>query len=322
MHAEKKSEAHLLALSGWVIVLTVVMLSPPLIAAVLNPACLVLLSLNSPEEYRPPALSPVKTKHFVVNPVPGLYESIPAEPMIGHGNWSFGTVGREKSYVTNILYEIEADGRRSSLMGSVKRNLSRDNTHLEFAGAGLKSELGNLTDLPSFIDYPGTKPLVPGRGIPLQTFATLMQMRIAHVPYGGLRSASSNPISNVATALNLYTSEPILEWMRLNPGTAPPTTLIEEMFLTTPTGRYMYTVLTQSGHRITNLSITGVELVPLKQLLPRGSLGAQMLKNMDLNPNDANEVELSSYPDGERVVVSPETQVPANMIVSFDLVPW
>ncbi len=195
----------------------------------------------------------LRFQNLISEPVPGLFESILDNANLHYQdlNFSTKTIKPDKEHegwdvvlVTNVL---NSKGRR---LGYVKRAFSSNLTEMRFSD--IKFEKG----IPSFMNIPESIPLVPGRGIPTQAFVTLMQMKIAGVQYGGLKYAETGPTSNWVTSLELIHNPTILKWMKRHPHSVLPNFLVSLALPQTTTGRYISTVLTQSGHQIDKIVVT------------------------------------------------------------------
>jgi hypothetical protein len=206
----------------------------------------------------------IKFLYVITHPVKGLYQSIPAQGIFKYQNFSFVT-SRERMKADNLGWDFvmvtrvyrennrEKDYENS---GSIERWFLNDLTVMNFSDARLKYVSSSGKEVPNFIDDPRTIPLVIGRGIPTQAYITLMQMKMAGVPYGGLKKASTANISNLTTSLELLQDPTIQIWMKKHPSYILPDILIANGILKTSTGRYMSTVLTQSGHHIDKIEVT------------------------------------------------------------------
>jgi hypothetical protein len=142
-----------------------------------------------------------------------------------------------------------------ALDGKIERRIGKwaGGWHIWFKDAFL---FNHGARAPSFIQVHGVKPLVKDRGVPLQLFATLQQMKMAGVPYGGLRTAETS-IGNARTLIELWQSAPVQKFVALHPKSRVPDKLLKEAFLSTHSGQYMETVFTQSGHKITDITLSG-----------------------------------------------------------------
>jgi hypothetical protein len=87
----------------------------------------------------------------------------------------------------------------------------------------------------------------------------MMQMKIVGIPYGGLKYAEAG-VSSLVTALELRQDPGIEEWMERHPRSIVPDILISNAIFRTSTGRYISTVLTQSGHHIDKIVVTDTEM--------------------------------------------------------------
>lgn len=191
-----------------------------------------------------PSLRPGRIDH----PIPGLYASIPEQPLeLTDGVTTIRSYTREDGDVI-VTGTVEHHGQS---VGLFSRRFSRGRDSMSLEGASL------WEGAQSFMNVSGITPLVEGRGIPTQALVTLHHMRLAGVRYGGLRLVESY-IGNARTAAELLGSEPVREWIETHPNEKIPHSLLEPLFLSTSSGQYMQTFLTQSGHRVTRVEISEV----------------------------------------------------------------
>jgi hypothetical protein len=151
--------------------------------------------------------------------------------------------------------------------------------------------------------------LIPGRGTPIHMDVTIGQMRAADIPPGGLSRASTDPITNWATSFDLANHPRIVEFIRTNPGVRPPTELLSEIILQSSSGRYMESVMTQTGHRIESASVQNVRWVPLDRPLPKSSRSPEY--------ESLKEQYINTICGG----VPQDCYVPREFIISFELAP-
>jgi hypothetical protein len=196
-------------------------------------------------------------------------------------------------------------------VGTVKRIVSADKTTLTLENAQLKYLAPQSMSIPSFVQIDGVVPLVPGKGIPTQTFITLHQMKREGVQYGSLKKISVPNIENLQTLLELRNDLMIRSWMEMNPTVPIPAALIEDAFLETHTGKYLETIALQSGHRIKRVRVTSSVIAtldgvskrfgkkvlsdpPIQKLLTENDPGLSP-KKIIVPTNISVEVELEAY---------------------------
>lgn len=198
-------------------------------------------------------------------PVPGLYASIPnrdvrlpnvemltketTQDYLGNGARNYPI--QYKTIVAIYDRHRAASGDlRTVGRGDFTRSFSESRDAISFDGASLYWSRRPE----AFVNVPGVTPLVAGKGIPLQALVTLLQMKRAGVPYGGLKVAESS-IDNERTLRELAQRPAIREYMQAPNLAAVPGELIAAELPYTHTYRYLSTVLTQSGHRITRITV-------------------------------------------------------------------
>ena len=92
----------------------------------------------------------------------------------------------------------------------------------------------------------GGAPLVTGRGTPLQTYVTLMQLKSAGIEFGQVTQAKMSTIINAQTCLELEALR------RKHPGAA-----VDKLIEQTQSGIYGSTNLTQAGSTIKGMKVKG-----------------------------------------------------------------
>ena len=245
-------------------------------------------------------------------PVPGLYESIPLlsrGDSVSRGAYLVEVFGHQDSR----LVEISEPGKT---FGEFTRDYLPNQRMLYFSGSSLSRDgRAGPTALPTFLDLPGTVPLVPGRGVPTQVFATLVAMRSFGVPYGSLARARTNYVENLRTSLQLMRAPALQRWRAAHPNQLPPLEVLSEAIRDTHTARYMESALVQAGHRVSAARVIerGIYWEPLYRVL------RSMEKNLD---DESLALLVQEWKaDGSPLPFSPNELVPLHFGVELDLAP-
>jgi len=204
-----------------------------------------------------------KYKDLVTEPVVNLYDSIPVNQGFRYGGLYFLTLKEDIEKVKpgwEFAIETQVLNKYGESVGSVERWFSKDLAQMNFVDARLTRFSDPSNNVPQFINNNGIPPLVREKGNPTLGYLTWMQMKIAKIPYGGLKTAESGEINNVVTALELIHDPSIKDWLRRNPEGIVPSELISKAILKTATGRYISTVLTQSGHHIDKIEVSDTQM--------------------------------------------------------------
>lgn len=218
----------------------------------------------------------LRQRLWVDTPIDGLYDAIPGKNFIQFNNIQMETdSGVIKQppvtlYTTNVFIQ---NGSEEVFAGVFKREVSLDGTEFVFNSAFLKLT-SELERAPSWVKPPGVPELQPGKGIPTHLFVTLNQMKLAKIKPGQLKKATVSEVSNLETSLHMVEHPIYQRWRRENPNEGRiPGSVISEIFLASPTGRYVATTLTQSGHKIKSIKSSNVILTSVAEFLkPPGFL--------------------------------------------------
>lgn len=231
-------------------------------------------------------------------PVPGLYHSIPTEHEVVAGPIKFQL---QYGNFVNVT-------KNGTLVGQFARGYQAKTKTFYFDGSALKGA-------PSFVDVPGVVPLVQGRGVPTQAFASLMLMKSFGVKYGELAHAETNAVNNLKTTLQMIRSPAYKNWLKERPTPYPTREVLEEALQGSHTVSYMETVLKQSGHKITKVRINDAEIqwTPLSQMLFEHQNEADASVQALLFDRDAN---------GNLTKLSVDQLVPSHFAVEMDLAPF
>jgi hypothetical protein len=190
---------------------------------------------------------------LVATPVRGLFESIPPEDVHLPGLSLRTSHVRLNKLWDQVIYPVESlvtivelPGEES---GHIERSFSFDGYTMWADSASLQLQRSS-----PFAKIPDVIPLVKKRGIPIQTFVTLMHMKRAGIKYGSLKHVYSN-ITSERTQQQLNRSPEIRAFLKATRGDRPPNEMIARAFPQTHSYQYFETFLTQSGHRIVNIRI-------------------------------------------------------------------
>jgi hypothetical protein len=184
--------------------------------------------------------------------VPGLYESIP-ETSVVQFTWGKMVTTRDvgSSNPNHVYLETKIYDNDGAKVGEAKRNfdaltgiLKLDNIFIRYESAG---------KVPNFVHVEGGIDLVPGKGVPIASFITMMQMKLAAIKPGQVREVRIDDISNVRTTLQVLRNPGLRDWVQVNENEGEPipeSLFTANLFGGTNTGRYLQTVLTQTGYTI------------------------------------------------------------------------
>jgi hypothetical protein len=194
----------------------------------------------------------------VLETVPGLYAGVRIDPQ--QGPWTFDTHREETTFpdgtrqitiTTNVTLKTP-DGTIHSA-GPVMRTITlRPN-----AGGGydvdLTMDMAFLNAIPENLRWvnEGGVPLREGSGIPLQTYITLMQMKMEGVGLGQLTTAHMSTIVNARAICELASLRQ--KYAPGIPANRIPTNLIER----TQAGKYGMTNVIQAGAKVRGMRIEG-----------------------------------------------------------------
>ncbi len=137
--------------------------------------------------------------------------------------------------------------------GSVTRTITYRPNSSGGYDVDLTMDMAFLDDIPKDLRWvnEGAVPLREGRGIPLQTYVSIMQMRQAGVGLGQLTTAKMSGIINARTCCELGSLR-----QKYAPGT-PPNKLPSKLIEKTQSGVYGMTNVTQAGSKIKGMRIEG-----------------------------------------------------------------
>lgn len=128
----------------------------------------------------------------VVDPVPGLYDSVHAEADVAPPGWAFHDIPRSRpdghlDFRTNVVGPGEQQGSLRRVYDPGTQTLTMSHAFLD--------------ELPGWIQ--AGVPLRPDRGTPTVTYLTLRQMKLAGIPFGGLKTVKMSHIQNLRSILQL-----------------------------------------------------------------------------------------------------------------------
>ena len=178
-----------------------------------------------------PQLSPTSTqKSRVVDPVPGLYDSIDTTLNAAPPGWKFTDVIEELRGTRQILTKVVGPNGKE---GKIQRiyDIQKKRLIMDFAF---------LDQLPNKI-MAGVH-LRPGEGTPTVTYLTLRQMKMAGGEFASLKSVKMRHIQNIESLMHLkqLTDQGLL---------------LEEAVSKTHSVQYATTSIQQSGHTVVGLRV-------------------------------------------------------------------
>lgn len=193
----------------------------------------------------------------VTDIVPGLYPGVKLDT--SQGPWTFTTNRLETPYSDGsrkIMLATEVklkapDGKEYT--GRAKRTITLRPNSTGSYDVDLSMDAAFLDKIPAEYRWvnEGSVPLVEGRGTPLQTYVTLMQMRSENIGLGQVTSGHLSTVINARTCCELASLG-----RRYAPGTPLgklPSRLIER----TQSGTYGMTNITQAGGKVRGMRIEG-----------------------------------------------------------------
>ena len=166
----------------------------------------------------------------VVDPVPGLYDSVHAEADVAPPGWAFWDTHDRHYGVDFIRTDVVSPDKQK---GVIRRLYDPEKQMLTMSAAFLDK-------LPSWMQ--AGVPLRPDRGTPLVTYLTLRQMKLVGIPFGGLKTVKMSRIQNLRSILQLDR----LVWQGIP---------LDEAVAHTHSVEYASTSIQQSGHVITGVRI-------------------------------------------------------------------
>lgn len=220
-----------------------------------------------------------KGKEMTHEPVPGLYDGVKVDPK--QGNWEFATdqpsVQRHGDLETiDVTTWITLTTPEQVYRGGfVQRRIRRN---LKTGQVELLMDMAFLDEIPGKLRWvnEGGAVLREGQGTPLQTYVTLMQMKIAGVRFGQLSSAKMSTIINKRTCLEMGAL------LKKKGGT-----LTTEDILSTQSGNYGRTNIEQSGSKVTKAELKGGGKKLASELAPGTPYeDPSALKGLGLEPGD------------------------------------
>lgn len=164
----------------------------------------------------------------VVDPVPGLFDSIDTTENVAPPGWKFRDEIQPISMLLGIVrVQTDVVGPNGQT-GWIKRTVHAQKQMLIM-------EAAFLDELPRWID--AGVPLRPDRGTPTVTYLTLRQMKMANGHFGGLKSVKMSTIQNFETLLQIK---------QLTDAKVP----LDEAVKQTHSVQYAMTSIQQSGHKV------------------------------------------------------------------------
>lgn len=169
---------------------------------------------------------------WVTEPVPGLYESIDAEPGHAPPGWWFHDEVKpiHDGWLRIKTHCRDANGNKGQLTRSYDPKTKMYVMEAAFFDDKLERWI-----------HEGV-PMVPGRGTPLATYLMLRQLKRVGAAYGEVQTVKMSTIQNVEAILQL--EQNIRQGMKL-----------EEAVRLTHSVQYAETAMTQAGHRIVEVRV-------------------------------------------------------------------
>jgi hypothetical protein len=215
---------------------------------------------SAPTRPSTPATSPTER---VKHPVPGLYESV-----------NGGLAEKRSLQIGNLVFKDKVDQKYANggprqvttfveVPGNEKA-FGQVTRSLEIAKDGSKTlvmDMAFLDAIPkeqSWVTEDG-KALKPGRGIPLQTYMTIRQMKLLGIDYGDLGKPSFQKVK-LSTIVNQRTIWELAELTKKEPGTPE-----ADRLKRTHSVMYANTVITQAGAKIFDASLENPTLTTAQE---------------------------------------------------------
>ncbi|MCB0651478.1 MAG: hypothetical protein KDC85_09410, partial [Saprospiraceae bacterium] len=197
------------------------------------------------QEYVDDLLGPGQPGDYIKHRVRGLYDEISVEDDLG-GKLSDVVIGN------GILTYVAPDiGIKP---GIFERSYDASQNLFTF-------KVGFIRDAPPWLDN-GQVPLVEGKGIPTQMFASLRQMKMMGIPDGSLTNSKMSMIQNARTMLEVT--------KRMNESNLADLTQFGAEILEVSSVDYAVSTLKQAGYRISEAGIgtnLNVKLITPEQAL-------------------------------------------------------
>lgn len=171
--------------------------------------------------------------------VPGLYENI--NPNQSPQGWTFSdtpsTLGNEKIVTTKVT---APDGSTGSMVRGINPATGEFILHSAF-----------LDSIPADVRWIPTDPeMVAGRGIPLETYMTMRQMRILESETGNSLKVTAPRVVRISTIVNTRTVAELAQQVRAG---VP----ADQAILNTHSVQYASNSIVQSGGRIASAHVEG-----------------------------------------------------------------
>ena len=135
----------------------------------------------------------------------------------------------------------------------------------------------------------GGAPLVAGRGTPLQTYVTLLQLKSARITFGQVTQAKMSIVVNARTCLQLESLR------RRHPGVA-----VDKLIEQTQSGVYGSTNLTQAGSIVKGMKVKGGSPESVGELARRAKMDDAELQKLGLSRQRHRAFVWLRYRDRDR----------------------
>jgi hypothetical protein len=195
--------------------------------------------------------------------VPGLFADVKTDPHLGPWKFEMNVV-REKTLpggvqATEILTNVTRIGPNGQVYhGKLRQTIARHPNASGGHDIELVTNTVVLQGIPPELRWvnEGGVPLQEGRGVPLQTYLALQQMKGQGIALGQLSKAKIETIVNARTCIELALLQ------RRSPG-ASPDKLIEQ----TQSGINGMTNVTQAGSKVKGMRIRGGSKISVNELV-------------------------------------------------------
>lgn len=169
-------------------------------------------------------------KPRVVDPVPGLFDSVDTTMNVAPPGWTFYDEVTAGSGGVRIRTEVEAPNGKHGTIVRIYNPRTRE----------LTMYAAFLDELPNKID--AGVPLVPGSGTPTVAYLTLRQLKIAGGQFGQLQSVKMSTIQNI---------ESLLLYNHLRSQGVSPNDAVKQ----THSVQYAMTSIQQAGHTVVDVEV-------------------------------------------------------------------
>jgi hypothetical protein len=150
-------------------------------------------------------------------------------------------------FTTKVIYVDPIT--KIEVSGSVTRKFVDGELELVFASLAAvnTTSSGKFIKMPRWINVPGVVPLLAGKGIPLQMFLTLRQLKIAKIAPGEVKFVKSDIVNSIAVAEYEVARR---RWSAANPGKEATDVERNQWIQSMTSLRYIESTLIQMGYRV------------------------------------------------------------------------